>query len=68
MRNCGIESDLRTINQGTVLGPLIYLLYVNDIRNSNVKSDVIMFADDTAIIATQICYHKQTTQICYFAV
>ena len=67
MKNCGIESDLKTINygipQGTVLGPLIYLLYVNDIRNSNVKSDVIMFADDTAIIAHDTHLANAVSQI-----
>ena len=66
VRNCGIESDLKTINygipQGTVLGPLIYL-YVNDIMNSNVKSDVIMFADDTAIIAHDTHLANAVSQI-----
>ena len=67
VKNCGIESDLKTINygipQGTVLGPLIYLLYVNDIGNSNVKSDVIMFADDTAIIAHDTHLANAVSQI-----
>ena len=35
----------------TVLGPLMYLLYVNDIMDSNMISDLNMFADDTAIVA-----------------
>ena len=39
------------IPQGTVLGPLMYLLYVNDIMGSNMISDLNMFADDTAIVA-----------------
>ena len=53
--NNGIRSECRTINygipQGTVLGPLIYLMYVNDIMESDVRSDLSMFADDTAIVA-----------------
>ena len=55
VQNCGIKSDCKIINygipQGTVLGPLMYLLYVNDIMDSNLISDLNMFADDTAIVA-----------------
>ena len=39
------------IPQGSVLGPLIYLLYVNDITGCDIKSDLNMFADDTPIVA-----------------
>ena len=54
--NLGIDlSDKININhsvpQGTVLGPLIFLLYVNDFSEKlEGKIDVVQFADDTSII------------------
>ena len=51
----GIFSDCEILNhgvpQGTVLGPLIFLLYVNDFSsNISTTEKVIQFADDTSIV------------------
>ena len=49
----GIKSEKMTITtgvpQGLVLGPLLFLLYVNDIQYCSELVSVILFADDTNI-------------------
>ena len=60
VRNGFVESDWIIINhgvpQGTVLGPLVFTLYVNDFGEEIEKSsNVLQFADDTAFL----CHEKK---------
>ena len=52
----GTTSDLNTITQGvpqgSILGPLLYILYANDIEQNILKSKVTFYADDTVIYAS----------------
>ena len=49
-------SETKTLNigvpQGSTLGPLLFLLYVNDMKNSSELLDFTQFADDTTLIAS----------------
>ena len=52
----GVNSELRTVScgvpQGSVLGAIFFLLYINDLHRSIGDNSLRLYADDTAIITS----------------
>lgn len=54
MKNGNVISSpltlLTGVPQGSVLGPLLYILYINNIRKANLCADYTVYADDTSLV------------------
>ena len=67
----GVQSTTQNIEygvpQGSVLGPLLFILYSNDIPNYLTYCQAILFADDTTVYLTgdnlQTMHDKVNTEL-----
>ena len=69
------RSDIKTIThgvpQGSILGPLLFIIYVNDFSRASSLLFSILFADDTSVFIEGECYtgvinilNKELNSIC----
>ena len=63
--NTELETITRGVPQGSILGPLLSLLYVNDLKNTSNLLDPIMYADYTNLFLTHkdISYLFETANL-----
>ena len=51
------------VPQGSILGPLLFILYVNDITNTTSLFEIILFADDTTLLYSHPDISSKITSI-----
>ena len=49
---------MESLPQGSILGPLLFLLYINNFRLCLKNSEQIMFANDTSVFIKEKNIHK----------
>ena len=59
------KTILTGVPQGSILGPLHFILYTNDIKNCSKIVSILLFADDTSVLYSHFNFQilQETIQI-----
>lgn len=51
------------VPQGSILGPVLFLIYINDLPKSLNYSEPFLYADDTTLLANDTSLHNLTEKL-----